>query len=86
MRFNLELTKPPTDPLRPINPGNTWGLCITAAAGYANFQLITSNFQHFVGCRALIVGSCVSMDYTIIPIKIGSSAYYNRLNYYKDQL
>ena len=33
MRFNLELTKPPTDPLRPINPGNARGLCITATAG-----------------------------------------------------
>ena len=33
MRFNLELTKPPTDSLRPINPGNARGLCITATAG-----------------------------------------------------
>ena len=33
MRFNFELTKPPTNPLRPINPGNAWGLCITATAG-----------------------------------------------------
>ena len=33
MRFNLELTKPPTNPLRPINPGNARGFCITAPAG-----------------------------------------------------
>ena len=33
MRFNLELTKPPTHPLRPINPGNARGFCITATAG-----------------------------------------------------
>ena len=33
MSFNPKLTTPPTDPLRPINPGNAWGLCITAAAG-----------------------------------------------------
>ena len=33
MRFNLELTKPPTHPLRPINPGNARGFCITAPAG-----------------------------------------------------
>ena len=33
MSFNFQLTTPPTDPLRPINPGNAWGLCITAPAG-----------------------------------------------------
>ena len=33
MRFNFQLTLPPTDPLRPINPGNAWGFCITAPAG-----------------------------------------------------
>jgi hypothetical protein len=33
MRFNFQLTKPPTDPLRPINPGNAWGFCLTAPAG-----------------------------------------------------
>ena len=33
MRFNFQLTLPPTDPLRPINPGNARGLCITAPAG-----------------------------------------------------
>lgn len=33
MSFNLQLTTPPTHPLRPINPGNAWGLCITAPAG-----------------------------------------------------
>src|SRR3989344_3938736 len=31
--FNLRLTKPATDALRPINPGNAWGFCFTAAAG-----------------------------------------------------
>ena len=31
--FDLGLTKPPTDPLRPINPDNAWGFCLTAAAG-----------------------------------------------------
>ena len=33
MSFNIQLTLPPTDPLRPINPGNAWGFCITAPAG-----------------------------------------------------
>ena len=33
MSFNFQLTLPPTDPLRPINPGNARGLCITAPAG-----------------------------------------------------
>ena len=33
MSFNFQLTLPPTDPLRPINPGNAWGFCITAPAG-----------------------------------------------------
>ena len=33
MRFNFQLTLPPTDPLRPINPGNAWGFCLTAPAG-----------------------------------------------------
>ena len=33
MRFNPKLTKPPTDPLRPINPGNAWRFCLTAPAG-----------------------------------------------------
>ena len=32
-RFNRKLYGPPTDPLRPINPDNAWGFCITAAAG-----------------------------------------------------
>ena len=31
--FNLRLAKPATDSLRPINPGNAWGFCFTAAAG-----------------------------------------------------
>lgn len=31
--FYTKLIKPPTDPLRPINPDNAWDLCITAAAG-----------------------------------------------------
>ncbi len=29
----MELTPPPTHPLRPVNPNNAWDLCITAAAG-----------------------------------------------------
>ena len=33
MRFNFQLTLPPTDPLRPINPGNAWRFCLTAPAG-----------------------------------------------------
>ena len=33
MNFNFQLTIPPTDPLRPINPGNARGFCITAPAG-----------------------------------------------------
>ena len=33
MSFNFQLTLPPTDPLRPINPGNAWGFCLTAPAG-----------------------------------------------------
>ena len=33
MSFNFQLTIPPTDPLRPINPGNARGFCITAPAG-----------------------------------------------------
>ncbi len=32
-RFHIELTQPPTHPLRPVNPNNAWDLCITAAAG-----------------------------------------------------
>ena len=31
--FNERCGGPPTDPLRPINPGNACGFCITAAAG-----------------------------------------------------
>ncbi len=31
--FYTKLIQPSTDALRPINPGNAWGLCITAAAG-----------------------------------------------------
>src|SRR3990167_4653657 len=31
--FNKKLNKTPTDALRPINPDNARGLCITAAAG-----------------------------------------------------
>ena len=33
MSFNFQLTLPPTDPLRPINPGNAWRFCLTAPAG-----------------------------------------------------
>ena len=33
MSFNFQLTLPPTNPLRPINPGNAWGFCLTAPAG-----------------------------------------------------
>ena len=33
MSFNFQLSLPPTDPLRPINPGNAWGFCLTAPAG-----------------------------------------------------
>ena len=33
MSFNFQLTLQPTNPLRPINPGNAWGFCITAPAG-----------------------------------------------------
>ena len=32
-KFNARLTRPPGDPLRPINPDNAWSLRITAAAG-----------------------------------------------------
>ena len=32
-RVHIELTQPPTHPLRPVNPNNAWDLCITAAAG-----------------------------------------------------
>ena len=31
--FHKRLTKPPTHPLRPVNPGNAWGTRITAPAG-----------------------------------------------------
>ena len=31
--FNLRLSRPATDTLRPINPDNAWGLCFTATAG-----------------------------------------------------
>jgi len=31
--FNHRLSQSPTDPLRPINPDNACGFCITAAAG-----------------------------------------------------
>ena len=31
--FNQRLSRPPTDSLRPINPDNAWGFCLTAAAG-----------------------------------------------------
>ena len=33
MSFNFQLTLPPTNPWRPINPGNAWGFCLTAPAG-----------------------------------------------------
>ena len=33
MGFHIQLFRPPTDPLRPINPNNACHLCITAAAG-----------------------------------------------------
>ncbi len=33
MGFHIRLFRPPTDPLRPINPNNASHLCITAAAG-----------------------------------------------------
>ena len=33
MGFHHWLTKPPTDPLNPMIPGNAWILRITAAAG-----------------------------------------------------
>ena len=33
MGFNQRLTRPPTDPLRPVNPDNARGFCFTAAAG-----------------------------------------------------
>ena len=32
-RFNPRLAKPATHTLRPINSGNAWGFCFTAAAG-----------------------------------------------------
>jgi hypothetical protein len=32
-RFHIRLSRPPTHPLRPVNPNNAWDLCITAAAG-----------------------------------------------------
>ncbi len=37
--FDPRLTHPPTYALRPINPDNAWGLCITATAGT---ELVTS--------------------------------------------
>ena len=33
MAFHRRLIRPPTHPLRPVIPGNAWGLCITAPAG-----------------------------------------------------
>jgi len=33
MGFHIQLTRPPTHPLRPVNPNNARHLCITAAAG-----------------------------------------------------
>ncbi len=33
MAFHIRHTKPPTHPLRPVNPNNACHLCITAAAG-----------------------------------------------------
>ena len=38
-KFNIWLINPPTHALRPINPDNAWGLCITATAGT---ELVTS--------------------------------------------
>ena len=38
-KFDPRLTHPPTYALRPINPDNAWGLCITATAGT---ELVTS--------------------------------------------
>ena len=38
-KFDIWLTYPPTRSLRPINPDNAWGLCITATAGT---ELVTS--------------------------------------------
>ncbi|TSD01973.1 MAG: hypothetical protein Athens071426_586, partial [Parcubacteria group bacterium Athens0714_26] len=32
-KFNRKLNKAPTDALRPINPDNAWGFCLTAPAG-----------------------------------------------------
>ena len=32
-KFNRKLNEAPTDSLRPVNPDNAWGFCLTAAAG-----------------------------------------------------
>ena len=47
----MRLTGPPTDPLRPINPDNARGLCITAAAGT---ELATPYSLGTVICSSLI--------------------------------
>jgi len=43
--FDIWLTYPPTRALRPINPDNAWGLCITATAGT---ELVTSYSSHTI--------------------------------------
>ena len=50
-RFHIRLAKPPTHPLRPVNPNNARDLCITAAAGTelavpSSFITIKSSIVH----------------------------------------
>ncbi len=44
-KFDIWLANPPRRALRPINPDNAWGLCITATAGT---ELVTSYSYHTV--------------------------------------
>ena len=61
-KFNKKLNKTPTGALRPINPDNAWGFCLTAAAGtefaspysYHTFSLATySGRKEFYNPKAV---------------------------------
>ena len=61
LEFDIWLSSPPTHPLRPINPDNAWGLCITAAAGT---ELATSYSQGTVNQRSALEFSILNFQFS----------------------
>ena len=61
--FHIRLTRPPTHPLRPVNPNNAWNLCITAAAGTELAGAYSASNVHYPRVLVSVASSSLKVLY-----------------------